>query len=171
MKRFFFLGILAGMGLTCFSQGRISIQLGNLSKVVNEENGVALFCPEAHVRFILYDQEIMNFKITKEIPPVGMPDAIQRKTGGKLNKVSESQRETIYSTGKLCLTVNKMPIKHRLMDALGQMNAVADPGHKVERVIWEPKPVQKGITALPGATLGGSAINSLHGLRSGKNMN
>jgi|GEM_PF-6737856 len=148
------------MVLTCFPQGRISIQLGNLSKVVNEENGVALFCPEAHVRFILYDQEIMNFKITKEMPPVGMPDAIQRKTGGKLNKVSESLRETTYSTGKLCLTVSKMPIKLKLMDALGQVNAVADPGHKVERVIWEPKPVMKGIPALPGSTLGGSAVTA-----------
>ncbi|MFA5816323.1 MAG: hypothetical protein WC865_11950 [Bacteroidales bacterium] len=50
MKRWIAVLVLAGMAGTGFAQGRVSVQMGNLKKVVNEENSVVLITNEAQVR-------------------------------------------------------------------------------------------------------------------------
>jgi len=120
MKREIVFLMLAGITGVSFGQGKISIQVNNLSKVVNEENGVALFNPEAKVKLIVYDQEILRVKISRDKSAFDLTDVMMKRPGGKLTKIAESTKEIFYSTGKINVSVSKIPLRQNFMDAFNK---------------------------------------------------
>jgi alpha-glucosidase len=119
--------LMAGFSLTGLSQGRTSVQLGNLKKVTVEDKAVVLITDEAQVRLMVYGPEIIRVRVSKEKPTSDFSYAVIGKPEGKLSKLSESKQEIVFSTGKIILTVNKMPVRLKFTDASGKVISEDDP--------------------------------------------
>ncbi len=119
--------ILAGFTLSGFAQGRTSVQLGNLKKVVTDENSIVLITNEAQVKLMMYGAEIIRVRVTKEKPASDFSYAVIGKPGGKLSKLSENSEQIVFTTGKIIVMINKMPVRLRFTDSSGRVISEDDP--------------------------------------------
>ncbi|MFH0759941.1 MAG: TIM-barrel domain-containing protein [Bacteroidota bacterium] len=113
--------------LTGFTQGRISVQLGDLKKSGIEGNGVVLTTREAQMRLSAYGPDIIRVRVTREKPAADFSYAVIGKPDGKLGKISENDQAIVYSTGKVSVTVNKSPLRLKFTDGSGRVISEDDP--------------------------------------------
>ena len=117
----------AGLCLSGLAQGRMSVQLGNLKKVAEEGNTIILTTNEAQVRLMSYGPEIIRVRVSKEKPAADFSYAVVGKPDRKLSKVLENNKEIVFSTDKIALIVNKMPLRLKFMDLSGKVISEDDP--------------------------------------------
>ena len=115
-------GLMAALiCLTGFAQGNISVQLGDLKKSGFEGNGVVLTTPEAQVRLSAYGLGVIRVRVTLDKPAANFSYAVIGKPDGRLDKISENDKEIVYSAGKISVTVNKSPLRLRFTDNAGRV--------------------------------------------------
>jgi alpha-glucosidase len=119
--------LLAGLFSSGFAQGRMSTQLGNLKKVTTKENGYVLITDQAQVGLLAYGPEIIRVRVSGKKPATDFSYAVIGKPNGILSKISENKNEIVYSTGKIIVTVNKMPVRLRFSDPSGKVISEDDP--------------------------------------------
>jgi alpha-glucosidase len=119
--------LLSGFFLTGLAQGRIRTQLGNLKKVSQVGNVIVLTTPEAQMRLTAYSPEIIRVRVFRGNPSTDFSYSVILKPNGRLIKSSENVQEIVYTTGKIYLIVNKMPLWLRFSDSSGRVISEDDP--------------------------------------------
>ena len=118
---------LTGFFLTGFAQGRLSTQIGNLKKVITEGTSTVLITNEAEVRLMVYGPEIIRVRVSRVKPSADFSYAVIGTPEGQLSKISENNKEIRFSTGKINLIVNKMPVRLKFTDLSGKVISEDDP--------------------------------------------
>ena len=127
MKHIATLLLFALLTLPALSQGRTSVQLGNLKKVTTDGESVVLVTNEAQVRLMAYGPEIIRVRVSKDKPAADFSYAVIGKPEGALIKFSENSKEIVFANGKLTLTINKSPVRLKFSNDKGEVISEDDP--------------------------------------------